>query len=461
MAMPFISCRRRALAAAPMLVLTLCASSPGGECQVDRLAPSIHGMDDSFSLCAALRHDVAILGAPKYDGVGFDSGAAFVFRRGPGGWEEEAILLPSDPRELDKFGADVDIGDGVILVGADQHDADGPGAAYVYRFDGESWVEEARLAADDGRPRDLFGVSVALSGNWALIGAPKGVGHIFNGEAYLFRYTGTGWLETQMITPADGATDDRFGFAVALSGPLAVVGSPYDDDLGNRSGSAYVYRNDAGVWVPEAKLLAWDGAPDDLFGEVVAIDGDVVAVSSVLQDVYSLDNGAVYVFRRAGGVWIEEAKLVPPTDDVQENFGTDVAIDGDVILVGNNADCHHAGAYLFRFDGAGWGRDGSVMDQECSFGWSVAVSDGSAVVGAPAASDGGTLAGVAYAYDIEWCDGDLDCDGAVDFHDLLNLLLTWGDCTVQFADCSGDLDGDGMIDFVDLLIQLDAWGPCG
>jgi len=129
-------------------------------------------------------------------------------------------------------------------VGADENDdnGEGSGSAYVFRWNGSSWVEEQKLLPSDGAAEDYFGCSVSISGNVALVGADEnddnGEG---SGSAYVFRWNGSSWVEEQKLLPSDGAAYDWFGESVSISGDVALVGAVLNDDDGADSGSAYVY----------------------------------------------------------------------------------------------------------------------------------------------------------------------------------------------------------------------------
>ena len=142
--------------------------------------------------------------------------------------------------------------------------------------------------------------------------------------------------ETQKITASDAAADDHFGVSVAISGDTAVVGANFDDDGFDNSGSAYVFVQDGnGNWTQESKLTAMDAAMDDNFGISVAISGDTAVVGANFDDGGGIDSGAAYVFERDGmGVWAEMAKLTASDAAADDDFASSVAISGDTIVVG-------------------------------------------------------------------------------------------------------------------------------
>jgi len=155
----------------------------------------------------------------------------------------------------------------------------------VYRFDGTSWVEEQKLIASDGASSDEFGFSVALAGDVALVGARL---HDDNGadsgSAYVYRFDGTSWVEEQKLIASDGASLDEFGESVALADDTALVGARLHDDNGADSGSAYVYRFNGTNWVEEQELIASDGTAFEHFGRSVALAGNLPLVGASSDD---------------------------------------------------------------------------------------------------------------------------------------------------------------------------------
>jgi hypothetical protein len=160
-------------------------------------------------------------------------------------------------------------------------------------------TEVAKLLASDGAADDEFGESVAISGDYAIVGAYRDDDNgTDSGSAYVFERDGSGnWAEVTKLLASDGAADDDFGESVAISGDYAIVGAPIDDDNGTDSGSAYVFERDGtGNWTEVAKLLASDGATSDYFGTSVAISGDYAIVGAYLDDDNGTDSGSAYIF---------------------------------------------------------------------------------------------------------------------------------------------------------------------
>lgn len=219
----------------------------------------------------------------------------------------------------------------------------------------------------------------------------------------------TSFLETQ-ITAHDAAAGDEFGFSVSVAGTTVVVGAPFDDDAGSASGSAYVFQRDEGGidnWGELKKLIAAGAAGGDAFGFAVAIGGNTIVVGAPFDGSAS---GAVYVFGRdVGGSdnWGFVKKLVRSDAAVGDEFGFAVAISGNTIVVGAPADDDGGSAsgavYVFERDAGGSGNWGQVKKLTAAdatsgdeFGFTVAISSDTVAVGAPFAAGN---AGSAYVFE--------------------------------------------------------------
>jgi hypothetical protein len=241
--------------------------------------------------------------------------------------------VASDANVQDIFGSSVAVSGDAALVGAPGDDDNGSasGSAYVFRFNGFDWIQEAKLLASDGSESDSLGSCVALAGDTAVAGAAGDDDNgADSGSAYVFAYSDSNWIEQDKLQAPDADVSDCFGQSAAISGNVMVVGAPGDDDKGSGAGSAYVFRFDGANWVQQAKLLASDGDESDAFGDPVAVSGDTIVVGAQGSD-------SVYVFRYASPVWVQEAKLLP-CDCGGGNFSSSVAVTDQTILVGASLD---------------------------------------------------------------------------------------------------------------------------
>ena len=141
----------------------------------------------------------------------------------------------------------------------------------------------------------------------------------------ILRYEVLHLLKTSTLTGVGG---DKFGYAVAVDGDIAVIGAYQDDDNGVDSGAVYVFSRVEGVWTQAAKLTAFDGEAYDNFGISVAVDGDTVVVGAPGNDGAGADSGSVYVFTRdSNGEWSQKKKLTDEDGEAGDWFGYSVAVD--------------------------------------------------------------------------------------------------------------------------------------
>ena len=366
---------------------------------------------DRFGKNVSISGDTAIVGAQWDDDLGSKSGSAYVYVRSDGVWTEQAKLNASDGAAEDQFGHVVSISGDTAVVGAFGDDDLGSqsGSAYVYVRSGEVWTEQAKLTASDGAGSDRFSFSVSVSGDTIVVGAYQDDDLGGNsGSAYVYVRSGEVWTEQAKLTAGDGARGDRFGFNLSVSGDTAVVGAYQDDDLGSKSGSAYVYVRSGEVWTEQAKLTASDGAADDRLGFSVSVSGDTAAVGAYFDDDSGSKSGSVYVFVRNGVIWTEQAKLTASDGAADDQFGRKVSISGDTVVVGSQYDDDSGNssgsAYVFVRNGVVWTEqskliayDGAASDL---FGWDVGISGDTAIVGSYGDDDLGNSSGSMYIYDL-------------------------------------------------------------
>ena len=429
--------------------------------------------DDFFGGSVSISGEYAVVGAGWDDDNGSSSGSAYVYERdGAGNWNEVQKLTASDGAAEDYFGFSVSISGDYAVIGAPHDDDTGPdsGSAYIFERDGlGNWNEVQKLIASDGDAEDYFGGSVSISGNYVVIGSRSRL-NISSESAYVFERDELGnWSEVQKLTASDGASGDLFGVSVAISGGYAVVGAVYDDGNGSRSGSAYVFERDgAGNWFEAAKLIASDGAEWDIFGESVSISGDDAVIGAGYDDDNGSSSGSAYIFKRDGfGNWNEVQKLTASDGDAGDYVGYSVSISGDFVVLGalgdeNDTESNSGSAYIFERDGAGnWievqkliASDGAEGDW---FGWKVSISGNDAVIGAPYDDDNGEDSGSAYIYQIEpapVCPGDATGDLVVNLADFSQLLVDFGSTSGSAA----DFNGDNIVDLADFSILLVNFG---
>src|ERR1022692_4890587 len=258
------------------------------------------------------------------------------------------------------------------------------------------WTQEATLTASDGLAGDAFGVSVSVSGDTAVVGADiKKIGlNTQQGEAYVFVRSGTTWTQQQTLPAPDGVAGNLFGFSVSVSGDTAVVGAPNQDE-NDSPGAAYVFTRSGTTWTQQQKLTASDGSLVNEFGISVSVSGDTAVVGAFQQQPVA----AAYVFVRSGTTWTQQQKLTASDPVAGDAFGTSVSVSGDTAVVGANRNNSQGAAYVFVRNGTTWTQqqkltasDGVAGD---FFGRSVSVDQGTAVVGAQAKN---SAQGAAYVF---------------------------------------------------------------
>ncbi len=371
------------------------------------------GADDRFGYSVSVDGKYAVVGAYGDDDNGEDSGSTYIYEiDADGNWTNEIELTETGLSAGDYFGFSVSISGDYLVIGAYGDDDNGTdsGAVYIYELQADgTWGNEVKLTAGDGAQDDHFGSSVSMSGDYVIIGAYGDDDNGNNsGSVYIYGRDADGnWtIETKLIA-SDGAAGDGFGYSVAIDGDYAIVGAYEDDDNGTNSGSVYIYERDAdGNWTIETKLTASDGEEYDYFGRSVAIDGNYAVVGAHGDDDNGGNSGSVYIYERGSdGTWGNKVKLIATDGSSNDRFGISVSIDGDYCIVGAHGDDdngNNSGSvyiYAHLADGT-WGdeskwtaADGAAGDY---FGYSVSISQGHAAVGAFGDDGVGDETGSAY-----------------------------------------------------------------
>ena len=378
-----------------------------------KLTASDAAEDDLFGIAVGLDGDTAVVGAYLDDHAGGgDAGSAYVYVNDGSGWTEQAKLTANLAEPGAWFGAEAAIAGNRAVIGAFRSSLAGfpdAGSAHVYTRSGTVWTEHAVLTASDAAAGDLFGSAVAVDGVTALVGAyhDDHPGASQSGSAYVFVAPGSNWTEQGKLVASDAGDGDEFGISVALDGDTAVVGAFSDSHAGGmQAGSAYVFVRNGATWTEQAKLVASDAAPVDNFGFSVDVSGDTVVVGAYHAD--AVNSGAAYVFVRDGTTWTEQAKLVASDAEAAALFGGNVAIEGGTALVSSTLD-DHSGAtsagsvYVFTREGTTWTEQFKLTASDVASGdifGVTALSGGRAIVGANRDDHSGlTDSGAAYIFE--------------------------------------------------------------
>ena len=349
---------------------------------------------DTFGSDVSIDGDYAIIGAEQYNSGG--TGAAYIFHRSGSTWTQQAKLTASDGSSGDCFGYSVSISGEYAIVGAVGYNSSA-GCAYVFHRSGTTWSQQTQMTASDAVALDQFGASVSIDGDYAIVGAHKHSSSGY-GSAYIFHRSGTSWSQQAQLSPSVSISQDDFGYSVDIDGDYAVVGS--DHYWSGGTGLAFVYHRSGTTWTEQAVLSASDAADGDDFGSSVTIDGEYLVVGA---DGKELASGAAYVFHRSGSIWTEQAILTTNDSARGDYFGWPVCLEGDYAVIGASGKALDTGAaYIFQRSGSEWKQvyqlaasDGHIT---AVFGASVALSNGYALVSAPEYSITYNSAGAAYFY---------------------------------------------------------------
>jgi hypothetical protein len=297
---------------------------------------------DLFGSAVALSGTSLAIAAP-----GQSPGAVYVFVLVGPDWVPQAKIVAAGGDASAGFGAALALEADRLMVGADRAD-NRAGATYVYARSGVAWTQDARLTAADAASGDRFGSSVALSADSVLIGAPlhaaATVGSFGQGAAYVFVRSLGSWSQQARLLAVAGSNADGFGTAVSLDGNRALIGAP----VAGGAGHAYIFERAGAVWSEQALLGAIDGLPGDRFGWSVALSNDVAVIGAPFA-LASCGNSVV--FRRNGASWVETAGATIVTPNFGNLAGWSVATDGSRFVVGApgyaGAPDHRGAAFWF------------------------------------------------------------------------------------------------------------------
>ena len=352
-------------------------------------------------------------------------------------------MIPSTEQDVAAFGYSITHTSEWLLVGAkdDSTSADITGAAYFFKLENEIWIEKQKVISDKGAAGDLFGISVSMSGDYAVVTANGDDSHGSNtGAAFVYKNENNVWVFKQKLLPHSGSGFDEYGIGVSMVGDLMVVGAYSDFENGQFSGAAYIYSLEDGVWLEEAKIFPDDGSSEDKFGRSVNTDGEKVIVCGVLNDDSGMDSGSAYIFSKHEGDWLQEVKLLAPDGEENDRFGRSVSIDGEYAAVGSVLDDDNGessgSVYVYHNEFDGWRMQTKITPTDGQagdfFGYSLAMNGRYLVVGAHNDDNFGMNSGSAYLFTrlgITWSETEkfnpeVQQEGA-NFAESVNIDDTW------------------------------------
>lgn len=396
------------------------------------------------------------------------SGAVYVYKRTGSTWTQEAYIKAVNADNNDQFGWSVSLSGDTLIVGAQYEDSNQTtithgtggsldnshptaGAVYVYKRTGTTWAQEAYIKASNNSADSYFGFDVEISNNTLIIAAlgeasdqttiTNGTGagtnnsHPWSGAIYVFKRSGVTWTQQAFIKAGNNNIYDQFGIDVSISGDTIAVGSDGEDstlttitngtgtstsNAKSNSGAVYVYRNSGNIWTQEAYIKASNSGASDWFGTGVSISGDTLAVGAPGEDstdtvitngaTSSADNtksasGAVYVYKRTGVTWAQEAFIKAANSGIDDAFGRSISLSGNTLVVGatnedsdqtsitngtsanaDNSKSNSGAIYIYRRTGTNWQQEAFIKARNSDindyFGTSISLSGDTLAVGA-------------------------------------------------------------------------------
>ncbi|MCM2350015.1 MAG: fibronectin type III domain-containing protein [Bacteriovoracaceae bacterium] len=396
------------------------------------------------------------------------SGAVYIYKRTGMSWEQEAYIKASNNNSNDFFGYSTSINGDTLAIGAIWEDSNqtiitngttasadntnsNSGAVYIYNRTGLNWQQEAYIKANNNDTDDNFGNSVSISAHTLAVGVTMEDSNditITNGTSasidntssnsgavYIYKRTGSNWAQEAYIKASNNDSSDYFGYSVSLDGDHLAVGVVSEDsnattitngtgasaDNSNaNSGAVYIYKRTGSNWAQEAYIKASNNDPGDYFGYSVSISGDTLAVAAIYErsnqttitngigasaDNSNISSGAVYIYKRTGSNWAQEAYIKASNNGPGDNFGYSVSISGDTLAVAsiyessnqttitndttasaNNSNMDSGAVYIYKRTGSNWVQESYIKasnnDPSDNFGYSVSINGDTLAVSA-------------------------------------------------------------------------------
>ncbi len=292
-------------------------------------------LEDNFGAAVAIVGDTAVVGAPLFDGPGFNIGAAYVFVRNGTTWTQQAQLVPPINGDGYAFGTSIAFDGDTIAIGAPGSGSTQPGHVFTFGRNMNTWDVRSIVTSPVSVKGDAFGASVSLSGDFLFIGAPNADGlGATAGAAFVFLRSGFNWIEQKRFDSPTNGPNRSFGRAVAVNGLTALI-SELPISMGQTPGLVHVVEFDGADWTFRTTLEASEPNPNDDFGWNLAlgIDRAVVGARRANVDGQSL-TGAAYVFGRDGTGWSFEERIAEPMPEADAYFGANMALSAEWLVIG-------------------------------------------------------------------------------------------------------------------------------
>ena len=306
------------------------------------ISPDAALAGNQYGRVVAATTDLVVVGAPAATiDVLTGAGSAYLYERVADVWQQ--VVAPAIPGPIvgaaanARMGCAVSARGNVLATTACAGSVIGNGDIQLYERVDNVWQTSTTILASNTAgvvANDLFGTAIAVGKDVIVIGAPEDDGKGDKaGAAYLFEKDATGiWQQTAKLVASDGLSGDLFGSAVAADGDTVMIGASYNDQGGTNAGAVYIFERSGQTWPETAKLVASDADDVDFFGFSVAISGDQIAVGARRNDDVGEDSGAVYLYERRGGKWLEFGRMVAPDGKTNDGLGYGVAVDQSILV---------------------------------------------------------------------------------------------------------------------------------
>ncbi|MEY8251181.1 MAG: LruC domain-containing protein, partial [Colwellia sp.] len=298
------------------------------------LSPSTENLTavQQFGNAVAISGELIVIGAEKNQSG--KNGVAYVYQRQGDSWLPQAELVAPSSQANDKFASTLSISENYIAVGSQGFSASHAGAVYIFKSIDSGWVEDLVITPVSSFKSAHFGSSVMLSGEYLIIGDDDH-GRAHEGSAYIYKQEDGIWSKQASLKGGDVTKSANFATSVAISKNYAVIGAKSENNplikKHKKSGAVYVYKRTGKLWNSQAKLLASDAQQGDNFGSSVAISGDYLLIGAENKDTA---RGATYLFKNINDIWTEVFKFEADDAKQQDNFGHAIAITQDYIVIG-------------------------------------------------------------------------------------------------------------------------------
>jgi hypothetical protein len=331
-----------------------------------------------------------------------NSGSAYIYEKIQGVWSLTKVLRPLTPDFPEVFGVSVSLFGDRAMVGATSS-YNTTGSVYVFDLKDGEWSQTSRITTNESEYSGSFGASIDLNNNRAVIGDFSDDEFAKNsGASYIYEFVDGHWIQVKKLKASDSSIDSHFGSSVSLSGNRVLIGA--NDDA---AGSAYIYDLIEGEWIESKKLLANEIFYDGNFGVSVSLDDDIALIGANQDFENGYYSGSAFIFELIDNDWIETSQLVADDGVAYDSFGVSVSLSNNVALIGSSGNFNSVATgsgYLFSKTDDMWKQkiklNASDKTSGDEFGFAVSLSENNALIGSYRDDDRGDDSGSAYMYNL-------------------------------------------------------------